>query len=264
MILLPAMKHIYDTTGVKPVMMVCSEFAGMLAGTSYVHPWPMTGFSWYGDVRAAKTIADYWYDKVIVPKWWDCPGLQPPPPRPDENTIVLRHQGQRIVVAESEWESFQFSQWKAAGFSRQEMLDWPLVFDRRDAARESILITHHTGRKPFVLYNFSGISNPMAHEPEILRELSSLRDQIQLVDLRHIRAEQIQDLLGLYDKALCLISGDTSTLHLAAASKVPLIALLANGGAGSIPKGNTVLKLRYGEVGAKVSLIKATVQKLLP
>jgi hypothetical protein len=264
MILLPAMKHIFDTTGIKPVVMICQEFAGMLEGCSYVIPWPMTGFSWYGDVKLAKSIADYWYDTVIVPKWWDCPGLAPPPPRPDEGTVVLNHQGRRMIVAESEWDSYQFSQWKAAGFTKQEMLDWPLVFDHRNEAREAMLASvHMPPKKPVVLYSFGGLSNPMPYEPEVMSELRSLNGRIHLVDLRHVHAERIQDLLGLYDRALCLITGDTATLHLASASKVPMIALVANGGAGSIPKGNTVLKLRYSEVSAKVSLIRATIEKLL-
>lgn len=264
MIMLPAMKHIFDMTGVKPVMMVCSEFVGMLEGCSYVIPWPMAGFSWYGDVKLAKDIADHWYDTVVVPKWWDCPGLQPPPPKAGEAVVILNHQGRRMVVAAPEWDSYQYSQWKAAGFTKQEMLDLPLVFDRRNEAREAILAVNHLPKgKPAVLYNFGGLSNPMPYEPEVLRELQSLRDRVHLVNLRNIQADRIQDLLGLYDRALCLITGDTATLHLAAASKVPMIALVANGGAGSIPKGNTVLKLRYGEVSAKVSLIKATVQKLL-
>lgn len=264
MILLPALKYFYDKTGIKPIVMVCAEFLGTLECCSYVRPWPMDGFSWFGDVRLGKRIADYWYSNVIVPKWWDCPGLQPPQPKPDEPSTVLNHQGRRMVVAASEWDSYQYSQWRATGLGRQQMLDLPLVFDNRNAAREGFLLSHHmNSKKPVVLYNFSGVSNPMPHEPEVLRSLQPLRERIHLVDMRHIRADKVPDMLGLMDRALCSINGDTATLHLAAASTKPHIAIVANGGAGSIPKGNCILKLRHGEVAARVGEIKTAIEGLL-
>lgn len=264
MIMLPAMLHIFQTTGIKPVMMVCSEFAGTLEGCSYVTAWPVDGFSWHSDVKTAKAIADYWYDKVVVPKWWDCPGLGPPPPRNDEVPVVLNHQGRRMVVSATEWESYQVSQWKAAGFTRQQLIEWPLVFDNRNLSRELALASRVSHwKRPVVLYNFSGVSNPMGFEPEVLNVLRSMNGRVDLVDLRNVRAERLYDLLGLYDRALCVITGDTSTLHLAAASNVPTIALLANGGAGSIARGNIKLKLRYFEVSARVGEIKSAVEQLL-
>jgi hypothetical protein len=264
MIILPAMLRIFQTTGIKPVMMVCQEFAGTLDGCSYVTPWPMEGFSWFRDVDTAKKIAEYWFDEVIIPKWWDCPGHHPPPPRHDEVPVVLNHQGRRMVVSAEEWESYQVSQWKAAGFTRQQLIEWPLVFDRRDSGRESVLASRVAHwKKPVVLYNFSGVSNPMGFEPEVLGSIRHLNGAVDLVDLRHVHAERIYDLLGLYDRALCLITGDTATLHLAAASNIPCIALLANGGAGSIARGNVKLKLRYHEVSARVGEIKSVVESLL-
>jgi len=264
MILLPAMKKFFEDTGVKPVMMVCSEFRSTLDCCSYVIPFPVDGFSWFGDVILAKKIADYWYDRVVVPKWWDCPGITPPPPKPDEPTTTLRHQGRVMVVGLEEWSSYQYSQWRATGLSRQNMLDLPLVFDNRSPDREATLASRYMNRKlPVVLYNFSGVSNPMPFEPEIMSELRSLQGRIELVDMRHVRAENVPDMLGMFDRALCSINGDTATLHLAAASNTPHIALLANGGAGSIPKGNCILKLRYGEIRSNVGAVKSTIEKLL-
>ena len=157
-----------------------------------------------------------------------------------------------------------YSEWRAAGFTRQQLASLPLVFDRRNSDREAFLRScFFNARKPTVLYNFSGISNPMPAEPEVLNALAPLRDRINLVNLRDITAHRIYDLLGLYDGSLCLITGDTATLHLAAASQVPLVALVANGGAGSIVKGNCVLKLRYKDVGAQVGSIRLAVEKLL-
>ncbi len=266
-IMLPALKRIHDQTGIRPVMMSCDEFGSVLEGCSYVRPWLVSGLSWNRDVQACYVEALKWYSHVIVPKWWDCPGLEPPPPAKGEHELVwLKHQGRDIHVPKEDWESYQFSQWKACGFTKAQLLEWPLVFDRRSPERETELSRHYmgmAGKKPYVLYNFSGISNPVSFEPEIMRALAPIRRHFEMIDLSRIRAHRIYDLLGLYDRAACLITGDTSTLHLAAASPVPMIALLANDGAGSIPRGNTVLKLRYRELRAKVDEIKTVIEKIL-
>ena len=265
MILLPALRHLHETTGVTPVVMACAKFATVLEGCSYVTPWPFEGGDWVNSVRAARDHARRFYDEVVVPKWWDCAGMEPPPPPPDEpNPVTLEHCGRRYRVAPGEWDSYQFSQWKACGFTKQNLLDWPLVFDRRSPEREARLVQYTLNpRLPAVLYNFSGISNQMPFAPEVLSALHPLRNRVQFVDLSVVMAHRIYDLLGLYDRAACVLSGDTATLHLAAASKVPLIALLANGGAGSIPRGNCIASLRYHEVRARVGEIRGAVEKLL-
>ncbi len=264
MILLPGVYREFTRTGIKPVILTCEEFSSVLDGVSYVQPFPVTGVRWSNGVRKAMIAAEKYYDKVVVPKWWDCHGMDPPPPPLHEPFTELSFDGRRIIVSQSEWDSYQYSQWKACGWTRQEMLDWPLVFDRRSAEREQFLAKAYLNpRRPNVLYNFSGISNPMALEPEVIRELLTLGNRINLVDIGRIRAERIYDLLGLYDRATCLITGDTSTMHLASASSVPMIALIADGGAGSIVKGNAILRLRYSEVRQNVSSIRNAIQKLL-
>jgi ADP-heptose:LPS heptosyltransferase len=84
--------------------------------------------------------------------------------------------------------------------------------------------------------------------------------EVEIVNLAAIKAERLYDLLGLYDHAVGLVTSDTATLHLAAASKVPYIALLNNGGAGSIPKGNCILSIRYSnfrnELGRFMEAVK--------
>lgn len=256
MIILPAMKHIFDTTGIKPVLMICREFAGILDGVSYVEPWPVDGLSWVMGVKTARDGADRYFKKVFVPKYWDCPGMTPDHV-PDEKVSI---QG----VEDDEWNSYMFSQWKSCGFTRRQIIDWPLVFDRRDSNREKLLCdkTIH-GEKPVVLYNFSGFSSPMRAEKEVLSSLSRLDGKIQMVNLFDVTAKNIYDLLGLYDRSLCLVTGDTATLHLAAAHKIPMVALVNNGGSGSIVKGNCILKVRYAEIQSRVQEIGKAVEKLL-
>jgi len=263
LIILPGLLHHFRSTGVKPVLMTCSQFAGTLKRVSYVETFPVDGIPWNTGARSAWKAAADLYDEVIVPKWWDA-RLDPPPPRANEPSIELDWQGRRIILSQDEWNSYQYSQWKACGWGRQELLDWPLMFDQRDAHAEAWFATHYLHpKKPNVLYNFSGVSNPMGFEPEVIRALLPLRDKVNLVDLSRIQLDYFTDLLGLYDRSLCVISGDTATLHLAAASRVPLIALLADGWAGSIVKGNEVLRLRYSQIRNNVSTIAGAVQKLL-
>jgi len=263
-ILLPGLKYLYDTTGVKPNVMACAEFATVMEGCSYVQALPVEGFSWFKGVGEAVKLAKIHFNKVTVPKWWDCPGMEPPAPPDGAPFVEISHMGRSMKLEPEEWDSYQYSQWKACGFTKEQMLSLPLVFDLRDQDREAFLVRHHTQmKKPVVLYNFSGISNPVGLEPEIMRELLPLKDQVELVDLSRIHAHRIYDLLGLYDRAACLVTGDTATLHLAAASRVPTVALLANGGAGSIPKCNTILTMRYSELMARVKEIRTAVETLL-
>jgi hypothetical protein len=264
MIILPALLQKYNRTGVKPVLLCCEEFASILDGVSYVEPFVVYGIPWTTGVRRALAAAREYYDDVYVPKWWDCAGMEPPPPPPHEPFTELDIRGRKIIVSQREWDSYQYSQWKACGFTRQELLDWPLVFDKRDPKREQLLAsTTLRPNLPNVIYNFTGISNPMGFEPEVIRALAPLRGRVNFVDLGRVRATRIYDMLGLYDRSLCLISGDTATLHLASASKVPLIALLADGGAGSIVKGNEILRLRYSQVRENVNQIAEKIRQLL-
>jgi hypothetical protein len=262
MIMLPALKHIFDTDGVKPMLMTCREFADILDGVSYVEPWVLDGISWISGLRTAYEGArQYTFKNVIVPKYWDCQGMQPAFV-PDE-TGVLDQSKLAIPIADDEWNSYMFSQWKASGFTRQQIIDWPLVFDKRDLEREATFCKPYFDGTPVVLLNFTGFSNRMWAEPEITDVLKPLMGRVKLVNLKEIRAPRIFDLFGMFDRSLCLVTGDTSTLHLASASKIPLIALQAEGGAGSLVKGNAKLKIRYSEVKSRMHEVREVIEGLL-
>jgi hypothetical protein len=261
MIMMPGWKYLHDTTGERPNVISCAEFSTIFDGCLYVKPFPVEGFSWFKGVGEAVKLAQQHFDKVIVPKWWDCPGMEPPEPPAGAPYTEITHMGRSMKLEPEEWDSYQYSQWKACGFTKEQMMDLPLVFDQRNPDREAFLIRHHMQlKKPAVLYNFSGISNPVGLEPEIMRVLLPLKDRVELIDLSRIHAHRIYDLLGMYDHAACLITGDTATLHLAAASKVPTVALLANGGAGSIPKCQTVMTIRYNELLKNLNEIRGAVE----
>jgi len=82
------------------------------------------------------------------------------------------------------------------------------------------------------------------------------------VNLNACNAYRVFDLLGLMDRAVGLLTVDTMTLHLAAASKIPYIAYTRDDGqAGSIPKGNCVANIGYSQavnqLGKTMEIVKS-------
>jgi hypothetical protein len=154
--------------------------------------------------------------------------------------------------------------WDRAGFTVEEMRTTPLTFDRRDSQREQRLLDFY-GRikKPMLLVNFTGHSSPFGPVPEIMRELERFRNQIHIVDLGRVAAEKIYDLLGLYDKAIGMITSDTATLHLAAASKIPYIAYTVNGWCSSTPKGNVAVEIKYNDAISRLGEVAPLVEKFI-
>ena len=138
MILFPGLQRIFWKTHIKPVVFVSRDFASIFDGISYAVPWVLD-MNWWRDVGRAKVIAEQLFGEVTVPKWWEIKDGAPPPPAPDEPSIELIMPNRKWKVAAKDWESFMVSQWQYAGFTRQQMIDWPLEFDRRDATREEIL-----------------------------------------------------------------------------------------------------------------------------
>ena len=255
MILMPGWRMESLSTG-KPVDVVCStEFSNLFDGCSYVKPHHQN-FNWLKGVEQARRWAATKFHKVIVPKWWDDPTMSPPSPEPGAPTVMLMVRGQPKNIACCDWESYQSAEWKCAGFPVDKMLEWPLVFDRRERYREEQLRRAvFKSQKPKLLINLTGASSPFPYPPELMESLNPLRAKFEFVDLGRVVATRVYDLLGLYERASLLITSDTSTLHLAAASKIPFIAFINNGGLGSVPKGNCVLKIRYEAVMGSLSSV---------
>lgn len=249
MILFPGLKHIFDETGAKPIVVVSREFASIFDGISYAIADPVA-LSWWREVTAMRLYAESKYGECIVPKFWDDPTCPPPPPRIGAKLTTLEFMGRKITLAEEDWTSYQTAQWENAGFERQQMLEWPLVFDRRSAPREAELRKQFfRNGKPKLLVSIAGPgTSPFPAVPETMQVINQFQRDFEIVDLSRMRATRIYDLLGLYDHAVGLVTNDTATLHLAGASKVPYVAFLNNGGSGSVPRGNCVLAIRYANV----------------
>jgi hypothetical protein len=266
MIILPGLKHVFDTTGVKPVVVASSRFLTIMDGVSYVDAWPIYGLNHTdsGNLRVVNQMARHHFDKVIVPKWWEVDGLPMP-------SFIMDDLGDtwKDRVPENERNTYMTHQWRSCGWTMQELLDWPLVFDRRNLGREAILALPLDPTCPTILFNFTGISSPFSDGWKILKRLADsvssnpLGKNIDYVDLSAFEAVRIYDLLGLFDRALCLITIDTATFHLSAASNVPTIHLQRDGHGGSLPRGNSVARIQYGQVENQLKKIETVVLDLL-
>lgn len=260
-IMLPAFKAVAEQLG-KPVLcMVSKEYASIFEGVSYVTPW-VQDLHWWKGVGQARKIAEAAGLNPIVVKWWDEPGAQPPASLEPGKTITLKIHGKLRQVNAADWDSFQASQWRYAGFTVDQMMQWMPVFDRRSRFREEELrLRHFKSKRPKLLANLSQTGTspfPGCIQARALLHMAGM----EIVNLETIRAHRVFDLLGLYDHAAGLVTSDTATLHLAAASNIPYIAFINNGGAGSIPKGNCALAIRYGEFNQNIGQYCESLKRL--
>lgn len=260
-LLLPAFLEIYKRIGCKPNVVVSEEYASVLDGVSYVTPHPL-GVHWWGGVPMAKAYAKKLWGRSVVPAWWN--DVECPIPPEYRGQFVLQCHGHEHGVNLALWPNFMTSMYSRAGFTREEMLRLPCVFDRRNPDREAELIAKFyppaLRKKPLLLYNFTGISSPFAHTPELWPTFQQCTRHFRLLDLGAIKAHRIYDLLGLYDIAAGMIHCDSAPLHLAHASSTPYIAFCADGWTGSDARGNVVLQMRYSEVPRRLKEIGDTIQ----
>lgn len=255
-LLLPAFKAIYDRIGLKPRVIVCTQYKSVLDGVSYVEPIPVD-YEWWSGIPSARLLAESMYGGGIVPQWWNDPDHAPIVETTFKGGIVLQCHGKEWGVDVNKWPNFMTSMWDRAGFTCEEMRSLPLVFDRRNPTRERQLLEQVRGRnqKPMLLINFDGHSSPFAPVPEVMNEVFKFRNEINIVNLGKIRAHRIYDLLGLYDHAVGMITSDTATLHLAAGSSIPYIAYTVDGWCSSTPKGNVAVEIKYNQALNRISEI---------
>ncbi len=246
-LMFPAFREIHRRTGYKPRIVVSTEYAGLYDGISYATAVP-ANLQWWTGVPKARAIAAALAGNTCFPQWW----LEPDPMPPEyKGTFNLTCHGHSWGVNIALWPNFMTSMYNRAGFTRDEMLTLPLVFDRRNPKREAELIAKLyppvLRKKPLLLTNFTGISSPFGFLPELHPTLHRFARDFHRVDLGNVHAHRIYDLLGLYDIAAGLITVDTATAHLAHASKVPAIWFTVNSWGGSDPRGNVALRVPYDQ-----------------
>jgi hypothetical protein len=232
--ILPLICHV-STLGKKPVLMVHQEFSSVTEGLPYCDVEVITEGSWT-ELDNATEIAREKYSEVHVCQ------------------IHGTHQSARKTP------SFAIDAWARAGYWGEFGLH-PLML-ARSPEREARLLASVNPQQPFILVSRNGTSSPFAHGDELLSLARAHCPNV--IDLSSIRAENFVDLLALYERADMLITTDTATIHLAEASSVPVVALLADSPTrwhGSPPKGNVVLAIRYSEFSTRRGEIDAAIQR---
>lgn len=225
--LLPLLKRMAEGLG-RPVRLgVNREYAALLDGTSYVKAVP-----WDGDMEdplaAAETLN-------AVNAQVFCKRLYPDMKRGNfvkQAWLMLGHRWDRYA---------------------------PLVFDQRDLTREAVLAgrTFWQKRKPAILVKMHGHSSPFGEGKTVWAMLNgTFAEKAELVDLDSVKADRVFDLLGLLDRAACLVTVDTVTTHLAQGSKCPTIQLTNDSNFGASPaRGNCIYRARYNSVTTKAQLL---------
>lgn len=264
---LPAMKHIFEATGNKPVMVTSSKFSPILDGVSYVEPMVVTDDKGDNYDEAKKFCARVGLKPRFL-RWWmsgDKEDWEDLPISENDKTVTFKGKSWRFNF--DKWPNFQSSIWDRTGVPLELMNKLPLVFDRRDKKREQELVRSALKRNknnlPVLLYNFSGHSSPFAARPEILNELSHWDKKFFMVDLSNFQCERFYDLLGLFDVSSLLVTIDTGTLHLAAASSVKMIAFTNMGWSSSVPAKNCICNIKYDKAAKSLKKFNLFVSSAL-
>lgn len=216
--ILPAVRRMAEEQGGPVAMVTASEYINVIKGLSYVEP--IEWKSSFDDLLPAIKFAKENFDDVVVTQVHGA-GYHFRPVTPN----------------------FNVESWSRTSMSH--LFDsLPLVFDNRDFGYEVVLAAKYLNReKPNVLVNLSGNSTPFEEAPKsFMVYLRRSLPNANVVDLSTITTPQIYDLLGLYDRSVCLITTDTATMHLARGSSIPMIALCGTGWHATKPSGNVILK----------------------
>ena len=204
--ILPVLRDL-ARSGRSPALAVSKEFSGILDGVSYAKPFVLDcGFA---DVAEARAQSQAVFNTVTVTQVWG-----------------------KNWNAERKTAHFNQESWRLAGYlDRWNDPSLQLIFDRRNYQRERALIEAHLPKtpKPVVLLNLrGGFSSPFNDWEQCQKRIEeAYGGTFEFVDIGGIRAERIYDLLGLMELAAGMVTIDTASLHLAAATSLPVLALLS-------------------------------------
>lgn len=234
-VLLPLLRHAAETHRRAIRLVVHREFVPLLDGVSYAEAVP-----WDGD----------WEDPLAAARQFRARNAQ------------VFGRGLQPDMARG---NFAKLAWKALGYGWNRY--WPLVFDRRNHAREERLAASvFKTSRPKILVKLHGNSSPFPFREQVEERLAQEIPEAELVWLDKIRADRLYDLLGLMDRASALLTVDTVTLWLAHASSVPMIQLVNDTAFGaSPPRGHCLLRVPYRHALSRwpeiVRLLKRSLNK---
>lgn len=214
-----------------PHVMVSKEFESVLDGISYVKPF-VTHLK-NEELGQAVDIARRHFSIVICAQVWG------------------KGWTQRV-----ETKSYNIESWRNCGilehFYDQSILP---IFDRRDVTRESQLVasTFKTDKRKILVNSAKGVSSPCAHCTPLYDDiLQTWGNDYEVINLSEVRGDRIYDLLALFEASACLVTIDTSFLHLAPATGIPIINLFnPKPWAGTVVRGNNeVARISYDDLKA--------------
>lgn len=259
--LLPVFKACADQNGFPTQVETTPEYGTIFEGVSYVRPVFNLHMDWK-DIPGARQRGVL----GVAPQWW----LEQHQLCFDDNLnhsrVSLQFRGKTIVLDATQHPNYAASMWHECGFRFDDAIRLPLVFDRRCDSREAELfafLNSERRKQPMLLIHLGGESSAFAFTPEILNVIHKFPTGFQFIYLDALKAHRIYDLLGLYDRAVGLITTDTATLHLAPASKIPYVAFTNDGWQGSIPRGNCVLNIKYSQALERRSELAAVLKSWL-
>jgi hypothetical protein len=143
--------------------------------------------------------------------------------------LISRHEGEirDVEPTGAKQPNWSLACWARTGVPVELFHELPLEIENRDPLAEAALVAGHVdGNRPLLLLNTLGKSSPYPHGDALRAFLRPFSRQIQILDLAFVESPRIVDLMGLYERACCLISSDTGTLHLGLATLTPTIALI--------------------------------------
>jgi hypothetical protein len=266
-IALPALKHIYDTTGQKPVVITSTRFGDIFDGVSYVDAIQLQDLNGDNYLKAQDYCKEKGY-KAKVLRWWmigNAEDLNDIPLSDSDNTVIFK--GKKFNINFTRWPNYQTSLWDRTGVPIELMKSLPLVFDKRNKERETALVNFinkkNKKRLPVCLYNFCGHSSPFAAVPEFMNELYKWKNKFHMVDLGELKCEKIYDLLGLFDASKLLVTIDTATMHLSKSSKIKTIAFAndSNNGWGQSMKHDGIIAyIKYMSASSNIKRFNTFVE----
>lgn len=241
---LPIAHHLWLATGERPHFIVHAEFWNLLAAVSYVVP-VIAPVPRVDQCELARAWAEQRYGRVLVAQ-------------------THGNRDQRRLMR-----NFAAEAYRLAG--APELYDGgDVVIDRRELRREEALWSRSTQHldttRPVIAFNLGGLSSPFRNAAQFHAQLSNAaRDHgWELIDLAQIRALRLHDLLGILDRVDALITTDTSTLHLARASRVPTIELVNDTPWLASDTGpRSLMRTPYAKAGDSVAAITARIESQL-
>ncbi len=236
LIILPVAYHYSKQCGLPTPVLTSARLQNVLSGCSYV--------------KSVGYGSGYWRGYREAIEW----------ARARFETVCPLHVGDAEIRDNPKTTHFCHEQFLHAGVEGRYG-EFPLVFDRRNTAREVAVVTRIRGadKRPIFLYNVTGNSSPFVQSDSLVASLNDKwGSKLHLINVSSLDLPYFQDLLALLEVSIGMLSIDTSTIHLMPASKTPYIAL-CNDTKGewwsSIPRGNCVLKLGYSETFTGLELI---------